>query len=227
MGPVVPAMASLVQDVWLGWEPRLRARRLGPWEEPSARVIFHLDAGTTLNDPLLAGFLDLLASRLEVIACEPRGQGGSGGRLGPEVVADARRLMEESPRRWGDGRSVLLGGLGLGAWLALATADGAGVVGAFALAPSRAAAGPAGPEPGPLRAALEAAGFHLLDCHIQERRRHLKDWLRLSATRPSSIPRLQTFFLQAAHDAHACLHLRRQDRDWVFYHTVARWLWRT
>jgi len=77
------------------------------------------------------------------------------------------------------------------------------------------------------RAALEAAGFHLLDCHIQERRRHLKDWLRLSATRPSSIPRLQTFFLQAAHDAHACLHLRRQDRDWVFYHTVARWLWRT
>ena len=157
MGPVVPAMASLVQDVWLGWEPRLRARRLGPWEEPSARVIFHLDAGTTLNDPLLAGFLDLLASRLEVIACEPRGQGGSGGRLGPEVVADARRLMEESPRRWGDGRSVLLGGLGLGAWLALATADGAGVVGAFALAPSLAAAGPAGPEPGPLRAALEAA----------------------------------------------------------------------
>ena len=77
------------------------------------------------------------------------------------------------------------------------------------------------------RAALEAAGFHLLDCQIQERRRHLKDWLRLSASPPSSIPRLQTFFLQAAHDAHACLHLRRQDRDWVFYHTVARWLWRT
>jgi hypothetical protein len=28
------AMASLVQDVWLGWEPRLRGRRLAPWEEP-------------------------------------------------------------------------------------------------------------------------------------------------------------------------------------------------
>jgi hypothetical protein len=77
------------------------------------------------------------------------------------------------------------------------------------------------------RAAFEAAGFHLLDCHIQERRRHLKDWLRLSATRPRSIPQLQTFFLKAARENHARLHLRQQDKDWLFYHTVARWLWRT
>jgi hypothetical protein len=31
-------MASMVQDVRLGWEPRLRARRLAPWEVVAARV---------------------------------------------------------------------------------------------------------------------------------------------------------------------------------------------
>ena len=30
------AMASLVQDVWLGWEPRLRALRLAPGTSPAS-----------------------------------------------------------------------------------------------------------------------------------------------------------------------------------------------
>ena len=53
------AMASLVQDVWLGWEPRLRGRRLAPWGEPRVRLLFHLDAGSTLDD---AAWIDLAYS---------------------------------------------------------------------------------------------------------------------------------------------------------------------
>jgi len=87
------AMASMVQDVWLGWEPRLRALRLAPWDEPRVRLVFHLDAGVTLDDDRLATFLEAMAERLEVIAWEPRGQGASGGRFGPEVLDDARRLV--------------------------------------------------------------------------------------------------------------------------------------
>ena len=150
-------MASLVQDVWLGWEPRLRARRLAPWWEPAVRVVFHLDVGTTLDDPPLLAFLEWLGARLEVVAWEPRGQGGSGGRLGPEAIDDARRLVAESPLRWGGGRPTVVGGHGLGAWLALAAADAPGLCGAFALAPSLAALAAPGPDPSPLKAALARA----------------------------------------------------------------------
>jgi alpha-beta hydrolase superfamily lysophospholipase len=148
------AMACLVQDLWLGWEPRLRGRRLAPWEEPSVRVLFHLDAAATLDDRAVAGFLEGLAERLEVIAWEPRGQGGSAGRFGAEVLEDARRLVAGGASRWGE-RPLVVGGHGLGGWLALALADAPGVAAAFALAPSLAGAGP---EPStPLRAALAAA----------------------------------------------------------------------
>jgi alpha-beta hydrolase superfamily lysophospholipase len=132
-------MASLVQDVWLGGEPRLRGRRLAPWNEPRVRLIFHLDAGTTLDDAPLARFLETLAQSLEVVAFEPRGQGASAGRFGPEVLEDARRLATGGATRWGS-RPLVLGGHGLGGWLALALADAPGVAGAFALAPSLAGA---------------------------------------------------------------------------------------
>ena len=148
------AMASLVQDVWLGWEPRLRGLRLAPWEAPRVRLLFHLDAGTTLEDGPVGPLLETLAGTLEVVAWEPRGQGASAGRFGPEVLEDARYLAAAAGSRWG-ALPLVAGGLGLGGWLALALADLPGVRGAFALAPSLAAAGP---EPSsPLRAALAAA----------------------------------------------------------------------
>lgn len=146
-------MASLVQDVWLGWGPRLRARRFAPWEEAAVRVVFCPDRASTLDDPLLLRYLESLAEELEVIAWEVRGQGASGGRFGPEVLDDARRLVAETPTRWGGEKSLVLGGSGLGGWLALAAADQPGVSGAFALAASLEPAGPLAPA---LAEALEA-----------------------------------------------------------------------
>jgi alpha-beta hydrolase superfamily lysophospholipase len=147
-------MASLVQDVWLGWDPRLRGRRLAPWDEPRVRLLFHLDAGATLDDAPLSLFLEALAERLEVVAWEPRGQGGSAGRFGAEVLDDARRLATDGAARWGS-LPLVLGGHGLGGWLALALADVPGIAGAFALEPSLAGAGP---EPSsPVRTALLGA----------------------------------------------------------------------
>jgi len=147
-------MASLVQDVWLGWEPRLRGLRLAPWTDPRARLLFHLDAGETLADRKTSLFLDALAETLEVVAWEPRGQGASGGRFGPEVLDDARRLVTEGTAGWGE-LPLVLGGHGLGGWLALALAATSGVQAAFALAPSLAGAGP---EPSsPLRTMLAGA----------------------------------------------------------------------
>jgi alpha-beta hydrolase superfamily lysophospholipase len=146
-------MASLVQDVWLGWEPRLRGRRLAPWDEPRARLLFHLDAGATLDDAPVAAFLEALAERLEVVAWEPRGQGASAGRFGPEVLDDARRLATGGDARWGR-LPLVVGGHGLGGWLALALADAPGVAGAFALAPSLAGTG--AELSSPLRTALLA-----------------------------------------------------------------------
>jgi hypothetical protein len=52
---------------------------------------------------------------------------------------------------------VLVGGHGLGAWIALAVAGTPGVAGAVAIAPSLAAAGPPAPQPSPLRLALARA----------------------------------------------------------------------
>jgi len=147
-------VASLVQDVWLGWDPRLRGRRLAPWDEPRVRVLFHIDAGATLDDAPLAAFLEALAEKHEVVAWEPRGQGGSGGRFGAEVLDDARRIVTQGSSRWRD-LPLVVAGHGLGGWLALALADSPGVAAAVALAPSLAGAGP---EPSsPLRAALAAA----------------------------------------------------------------------
>jgi pimeloyl-ACP methyl ester carboxylesterase len=147
-------VASLVQDVWLGWAPRLRGRRLAPWAEARVRVLFHLDPAATLDDRALAGFLEALASRIEVIAWEPRGTGASAGRLGPEVLDDACRFASEWVSGWG-ALPLVVGGHGLGGWLALALAGRPGVEAAFALAPSLAGAGP---DPSsPLRTALADA----------------------------------------------------------------------
>jgi hypothetical protein len=148
-------MASLVQDVWLGWGPRLRARRLAPWTEPAVRLLFCPDREATLDDPPVVGFLEFLGQRLEVIAWEPRGQGASAGRSGPEVLDDARRLVLETPSRWGGDPILVVGGHGRGGWIALALADQPGVAGAFALAPSLGLA--PGTEPPPLSGALLAA----------------------------------------------------------------------
>jgi alpha-beta hydrolase superfamily lysophospholipase len=147
-------MASLVQDLWLGWEPRLRGRRLAPWDEPRVRLLFHLDAGATLDDAPLAAFLEALAERLEVVAWEPRGQGASAGHFGPEVLEDARRLVTDGATPWGS-MPLVVGGHGLGGWLAIALADAPGVAAAFALAPSLAGAGSEASSP--LRTALRAA----------------------------------------------------------------------
>jgi hypothetical protein len=147
-------MASLVQDVWLGWGPRLRARRLAPWTEPAVRLLFCPDEGSTLDDPPLTAFLESLAHRLEVIVWEPRGQGASAGRSGPEILDDARRLVLETPSRWGGDPILVVGGHGRGGWIALAVADQPGVAGAFALAPSLGLA--QGAEPPPLPEALLA-----------------------------------------------------------------------
>jgi alpha-beta hydrolase superfamily lysophospholipase len=150
-------MASLVQDVWLGYDPlRLRARRLAPWEESPVRILFHLDAAETLDDPPVASLLEALAERVEVIAWEPRGQGASAGALGPGILDDARALAADGARRFGEA-TVLVAGHGLGGWVALAVADAPGVAGAVAIAPSLAAAGPAAPAPSPLRVALARA----------------------------------------------------------------------
>jgi len=147
-------VASLVQDVWLGREPRLRGRRLAPWEASRVRLLLHLDAASTLDDPRVARLLEVLASRLEVVAWEPRGRGAGAGSFGAEALDDARRLAAHGSSRWGD-LPLVVAGHGLGGWLALAVADSPGVVGAVALAPSLAAAGT---EPSsPLRAALAAA----------------------------------------------------------------------
>ena len=148
-------MASLVQDVWLGWEPRLRGRRLAPWDEPAVRLVFHIDAGATLDEPKVASFLDSAARQLEVIAWEPRGQGGSAGRFGPELLEDVRRLVVELQHRWGGDLPVVVGGHGLGAWLALAVAEAPGVTGALAFAPTLAAA--ASPNPASLGTAIAGA----------------------------------------------------------------------
>jgi len=128
-------VASLVQDVWLGSDPRLRARRLAPYEAARVCVVFQPDLGATLDDPQLAAFLEVLAVRVEVIAYEPRGQGGSGGRFGPAVVDDLRSLLADLPSRWHEGRRPVVAGHGLGAWLALAVADAPGLAGTIALGP--------------------------------------------------------------------------------------------
>jgi pimeloyl-ACP methyl ester carboxylesterase len=128
-------MASLVQDFWLGASPRLRGRRLAPYDEPAVRVVFHLDVGLTLDTPEAAAFLEALGARVDVVAFEPRGQGGSGGWFGPEAVADLRDLLASAPRRWRDGLPLVVGGHGLGAAVALAVAGETDARAVVALSP--------------------------------------------------------------------------------------------
>jgi hypothetical protein len=143
------AQASLVQDVFLGFEPRLRARRLGPWASPAARLLFQLDLGDTLDQPHVRTLLETLAQRIEVIAWEPRQQTAPG----TEALQRSLALASDGARSFGE-RPVFVGGSGLGAWIALASAATDGVRGVVALAPSLAQAGGAAPEPSPLLSAL-------------------------------------------------------------------------
>jgi alpha-beta hydrolase superfamily lysophospholipase len=181
-------MASLVQDVWLSKGPRLRARRFAPWDEPAVRLVFCPDRAETLDDPQLVVFLESLARRLEVIAWEPRGQGASAGRPGPETLEDARRLVAESPDRWGRDRRVVVGGHGVGGGIALAAADLPVVEGAFAIAPSfePASASADAPETGPARlaealaTALDRPPLEIPTLVIDERSRTGTDAERLA-----------------------------------------------
>jgi pimeloyl-ACP methyl ester carboxylesterase len=128
-------MASLVQDIWIGSEPRLRARRLAPYEEAVVRILLHPDAGQTLDDPDLGPFVEALGARVDLVVFEPRGQGASGGRLGPEVVDDLRELVAKANHRWRDGLPLVLAGHGLGAPVALAVAAETDVRGVVLLGP--------------------------------------------------------------------------------------------
>lgn len=128
-------MASFIQDVWMGSEPRLRGRRLAPYEDAPVRIVFHPDLDQNLDDADLASFLVALGTRVEVVAYEPRGQGGSGGRFGADVLDDLRALVTAAPRRWPDGRPLVLAGHGVGAAIALAVAAETDVKGLVFLGP--------------------------------------------------------------------------------------------
>ncbi len=145
-------MASLIQDVWMGSEPRLRGRRLAPYEDAAVRIVFHPDLDQTLDEADLASFLVAVGARVEVVAYEPRGQGGSAGRFGAEALDDLRALVTAAPRRWPDGRPLVLAGHGVGAALALAVAAETDVKGLVLL-------GPAPPAPlGPFLTSLDLPG---------------------------------------------------------------------
>jgi hypothetical protein len=128
-------VASLVQDVWLGFDPRLRARRLAPWDEAPVRLVFLLDTLGSLDDSGVTALLELLAESLEVVAWRPRLGAGGLSRPPAGVVEETRALVEDTPRRFGP-LPLVVGGHGLGASLALAVAGSAGVRAAFALAPT-------------------------------------------------------------------------------------------
>lgn len=142
-------MASLVQDVWMGTEPRLRGRRLAPYEDSPVRIVFHPDVDQTLDDADLSSFLAALGARVDVVAYEPRGQGASGGRFGADALDDLRALVAAAPRRWPDGRPLVLAGHGVGAAIALAVAAETDVRGLVFLGP-----GPPAPL-GPFLTALD------------------------------------------------------------------------
>ncbi len=152
MGP----RPSLVQDVYFGFEPRLRARRLAPWKGPGVRLALQLDVGETLDDPALAALIEGLGVGVEVIAWEPGRPGQGRATLPPGAIAETRRLAADVVRRFPDGELVL-GGRGLSGWLALAAASAEAVSAVVAFAPSLSQAGPTAPQPSPLRSALASA----------------------------------------------------------------------
>ena len=136
----------------MGSEPRLRGRRLAPYEDSPVRIVFHPDLDQTLDDADLWPFLVALGARVDVVAYEPRGQGGSGGRFGADALDDLRALVAAAPRRWPDGRPLVLAGHGVGAALALAVASETEVKGLVFLGP-----GPSEPL-GPFLTALDLPG---------------------------------------------------------------------
>ncbi len=127
--------ASLVQDFWVGAEPRLRGRRWAPFEVAPVRVLFLLDRGASLEDAAVASFLEAAGAFVDVVAVEPRGEGASGGTFGPAVRDDLAGLVEAAPRRWPDGLPLLVAGHGVGGAIALSLADDPRLCGALALAP--------------------------------------------------------------------------------------------
>lgn len=145
--------ASLVQDLWLGFGTRLRARRLAPWQPAEGRLLFQLDPMQSLEQAPVLTLLESLAERLEVVVWEPRRTEGAPRR---EWLDDTLRLAADGARAFGE-LPVLLGGFGLGAWLALAASRVPGLRGLVALSPALAAAGPTAPQPSELRSALAAA----------------------------------------------------------------------
>jgi len=129
------AQASLTQDLWLGGDPRLRGRRLAPFEPAELRLIFLPTLGASLDEEPLASYLESLAQTADVVAFEPRGQGCSAGQLGIGQIEDLRRLIESTERWWPDELPLCLGGHGLGASFALSAANHPSVRGVVALAP--------------------------------------------------------------------------------------------
>ena len=129
---VVP---SLVQDLWLGRDLRLRGRRQAPFETPGFRVLFHCDLGSSLDDPAVDRFLTRLAAHADVVAFDPRGQGASPGCFGPGMAEDLRQIVEHVDRWWKDGLPLVLVGHGLGGAIVLAAADHGSVAAVVALAP--------------------------------------------------------------------------------------------
>ena len=154
-GRIMAAMASLVQDVWLGWEPRLRALRLAPWEEPARARCSSTSTRARRSTTARSG------------RCWRRSRDASrswpGSRAG-RGRAPAASAPRCSRTRAGWPPSPGPAGAPFRSWSAASASAGGwpwpsrtspGVRGAFALAPSLAGAGP---EPSsPLRAALAAA----------------------------------------------------------------------
>jgi len=109
-------MATLRQDVWLAVEPRRRGVRLGPFGDAPARVFVCPEPGTRLDDAPLAGLLDGLAERLEVVAYEQSDGAASDAHA-------ALRSIESIEHRWGREIPLVVLGLGSGASAALALAQ--------------------------------------------------------------------------------------------------------
>jgi hypothetical protein len=125
--------ASLVQDVWLGCEPRVRGRRLAPFEPPDVRIAFVPSLGMSLDAPVLVRFLETLASRAEVVSYEPASRAGAD--LGSGLREMLVSLVESCQRWWPSERPLFVAGHGLGASLALSLLDEQAIRGAAALSP--------------------------------------------------------------------------------------------
>jgi pimeloyl-ACP methyl ester carboxylesterase len=128
----VSRRASLVQDLWVGIESRQRGRRLAPFDEPEARIVFVPSLGASLDEPSLASFLETLADRAEVIAYEPFS--GLDGTLEGQRLSLLDR-MGGFRRFWPSHRPEFVVGHGLGGSLALSVASEAGIRGVAALSP--------------------------------------------------------------------------------------------